>query len=137
MEIENKEPQNKKQKLIQRKYGCKIGRIENPRYVDPHSSKFYHNNAWFHGYSNLNLPTSIDISGKMPPIYDQGDLQSCTANALVACADYLFNSENEIETSSRLFLYYNERSLTHTVNTDNGSYIHTGMVLENFNFFKK
>ena len=41
----------------------------------------------------------------MPPIYDQGQLGSCSANAL--CAAYAF--DNPALLGSRLFLYYNER----------------------------
>ena len=35
-----------------------------------------------------NLPFSIDLRTKMPNVYDQGQLGSCTANALAACFEY-------------------------------------------------
>ena len=32
--------------------------------------------------SKIILPISVDLRSKMPDIYDQGELGSCTANAL-------------------------------------------------------
>ena len=69
------------------------------------------------------LPMTIDLRKKMPPIYDQGDLGSCTANAL--CALISFLDPNII--GSRLFLYYNERAMIGTTNIDSGAYIHDGV----------
>ena len=68
-------------------------------------------------YTIVNLPSSIDLRNKCPPVYDQGQLGSCTANALVGAYQF----DNLLFFGSRLFLYYNERVLDHDVNEDAGS----------------
>ena len=70
------------------------------------------------------LPTSVDLRPKCPPIYDQGQLGSCTGNACEA----LFRFENNKQTAqdftgSRLFVYYNGRSEEGTEGTDSGAMI--------------
>ena len=50
------------------------------------------------------LPSRVDLRKFMPHIYDQLQLASCTANALVACYEYLTPKF----IGSRMFLYYNE-----------------------------
>lgn len=70
------------------------------------------------------LPESYDMSKDCPPIVDQGDLGSCTANAGVAA--YQFTAmEQKKRTSklSRLYLYYNTRILENTVDWDSGASI--------------
>jgi C1A family cysteine protease len=62
------------------------------------------------------LPASIDLRPKCPPVYDQGDLGSCTANACAGAIQFL----NESLTPSRLFVYYNERSIEGTTDQDSG-----------------
>ena len=34
------------------------------------------------------LPPSVDLRPQCPPVYDQGDLGSCTANAIAAALEY-------------------------------------------------
>src|SRR5262249_11230343 len=34
------------------------------------------------------LPVKVDLSGKCPPVYDQGDLGSCTGNAIAAAVEF-------------------------------------------------
>ncbi len=70
------------------------------------------------------LPDSVDLRGHsdMPPIYDQGELGSCTAHAVGALCDF----EAGIDAPympSRLFLYYVTRSLEGTVDIDAGATI--------------
>lgn len=38
----------------------------------------------------VSLPSSVDLStsADMPPVYDQGQLGSCTANAISAALDF-------------------------------------------------
>ena len=72
----------------------------------------------------LILPTKVDLRKKMPPIYDQGNLGSCTANALCAAYTYV----DPIYYGSRLFLYYNERLLGNNVKEDTGAYLSDGIV---------
>jgi C1A family cysteine protease len=69
-----------------------------------------------------NLPISIDLRSKMPPVYDQGQLGSCTANAL--CASYEYLSK---KMGSRLFLYYNERKIENDINQDGGAELSDGI----------
>lgn len=64
-----------------------------------------------------------DCTGKMPPIVNQGDLGSCTANA-VAAAYYATLTPGQklvIVAVSRLFVYYWERYIENTVNFDSGA----------------
>ena len=63
------------------------------------------------------LPASIDLRSKFPPCYDQGQLGSCTANAIVGAYQYLTPSFM----GSRLFQYYNERVIEGDVPYDNGA----------------
>lgn len=69
---------------------------------------------------SVQLPKSIDLREKMPPIYDQGELGSCTANAGCANKSYFINNRVEL---SRLFLYYKERLIEGTVYEDSGASI--------------
>ena len=58
-----------------------------------------------------NLPDKVDLRDKLPPVYDQGELGSCTAQT--GCAAYSYLSKRP-PNPSRLFLYYNERMLVYT-----------------------
>src|SRR6266403_3711889 len=74
------------------------------------------------------LPPRVDLRSKCPPVYDQGQLGSCTANAIGAA--FQFNQKKEKLTSfvpSRLFIYYNERDMEGTVAQDAGAYIRDGI----------
>jgi C1A family cysteine protease len=70
------------------------------------------------------LPAKVDFSAKFPACYEQEALGSCTANALCAAVTY------KVPTllGSRLFLYYNERKMEGTINTDSGAYIYDGVI---------
>jgi C1A family cysteine protease len=70
------------------------------------------------------LPSSVDLRSKMPPVYDQGPLGSCTANALVA--NFQFDDPSFM--GSRLFLYYNERVLEQSIQLDSGALLSDGIV---------
>jgi C1A family cysteine protease len=79
------------------------------------------------------LPTSADLTKFCSAVEDQGQLGSCTGNALVGAMEYLENKSKEFEANgkfvdlSRLFVYYNERTLEGTVNKDNGAQISDGV----------
>jgi C1A family cysteine protease len=75
------------------------------------------------------LPSKIDMRKQCPPVYDQGDLGSCTANAIGAAFEFeiLKQSKSMDFMPSRLFIYYNERVIEQTVNTDAGAQIRDGM----------
>lgn len=74
------------------------------------------------------LPKKIDLSKQMPAVYNQGSLGSCTANAIGAAFQFCLRKQNiDIDfMPSRLFIYYNERALIHTINEDSGAMIRDG-----------
>jgi C1A family cysteine protease len=83
-------------------------------------------------FSELNLkptlPASIDLRATCSPIEDQGNLGSCTANALAGALEFLEDKDKILMTRmSRLFIYYNERALEGTVSSDSGAAIRDGI----------
>src|ERR1700730_2202214 len=74
------------------------------------------------------LPPSADLTSSCPPVYDQGQLGSCTANAIGAAIEFdrLKQKLPDI-VPSRLFIYYNEREMEGTVNSDSGAQIRDGI----------
>jgi len=75
------------------------------------------------------LPIGVDLRPLCPPVYDQGTLGSCTANAIAAAIAFEQRklAEPQVFTPSRLFIYYNERELQGTINTDSGAPLRDGM----------
>ena len=75
------------------------------------------------------LPPSVSLRKQMPPVYDQGQLGSCTANSIGAIIELneLKQKEKDAATPSRLFIYYNERVMEGTVNEDSGAEIRDGI----------
>ena len=74
------------------------------------------------------VASKVDLRSKCPAVYDQGALGSCTANGLGAA--FQFEQIKQKITNwipSRLFIYYNERVLMNTVNSDSGAYIRDGI----------
>jgi C1A family cysteine protease len=59
------------------------------------------------------LPPQVSLRSEMPPVYDQGQLGSCTANSIGAILELneLKQREKDAATPSRLFIYYNERAM--------------------------
>ncbi len=55
------------------------------------------------------LPKKFDLVSLCPKPYDQGQLSSCTANAI--CASYKILETDKTFEPSRMFLYYKERLL--------------------------
>jgi hypothetical protein len=54
-----------------------------------------------------NLPAIVDLRSGCPPVYDQGNLGSCTANAIAAAIEYNQIKQGLPEaTPSRLFVYF-------------------------------
>lgn len=71
---------------------------------------------------------NVDLRNKCPPVYDQGQLGSCTANAICGAYEFEMIKQNEkYEQMSRLFLYYSERDMEGTVNSDAGAEIKDGV----------
>jgi C1A family cysteine protease len=76
----------------------------------------------------VKLPQSVDYRASCPPVYDQGKLGSCTANALGAAFDFDRRKQGrDFMTPSRLFIYWNERDMEGTVESDSGAYIRDGI----------
>lgn len=75
------------------------------------------------------LPPSVDLRPQCPKeVYDQGQLGSCTANAIAGAIEFeQIKQALKSFTPSRLFIYYNERVIEHTVNTDSGAQIRDGI----------
>ena len=73
------------------------------------------------------LPASVDLREWCPPIEDQGELGSCTANAGVGIVEYFERraSGKHID-ASRLFLYKTTRNLLHSTG-DTGAFLRTTM----------
>jgi C1A family cysteine protease len=95
-----------------------------------------------------NLPPKIDLTAKCPPVYDQGQLGSCTGNAIAAAIQFDLMRQarsnppapaaptvapkgTDVKSSvfmpSRLFIYYNERVMENTVKSDSGAQIRDGI----------
>src|SRR6266516_1469703 len=75
------------------------------------------------------LPSSIDLRSSCPPVYDQGQLGSCTANSIAGALEFdqMKQQLSQIFIPSRLFIYYNERVIEGTVNSDSGAMIRDGL----------
>jgi len=73
------------------------------------------------------LPKSVDLRPHCPPIYDQGQLGSCTGNAIAGAFQFEQMKQKIANwVPSRLFIYYNERVIEGTVSSDSGAQIRDG-----------
>jgi len=75
------------------------------------------------------LPPSVRLRPVCPPVVDQGELGSCTANAIAVALqfDQMKQKLADVFLPSRLFIYYNERVMEGTVNEDAGAMIRDGI----------
>ena len=74
------------------------------------------------------LPARTDLRAKCPPVYDQGQLGSCTANAIGGALEFdRIQQKLPPFVPSRLFIYYNERVIEGTVRSDSGAQIRDGI----------
>jgi C1A family cysteine protease len=75
------------------------------------------------------LPPLVDLRRQQPPIYDQGQLGSCTAQAIAGVLQYdqAKQGQADVFTPSRLFIYYNERAILGTVDEDSGAMLRDGI----------
>ena len=77
--------------------------------------------------TSMSQPNTVDLRTYCSPIENQGNLGSCTGNA-VAGAIELLNKRLKKQTDvSRLFIYYYERLIEGTINYDSGAYIRDGI----------
>ena len=73
------------------------------------------------------LPSSVDLRVLCTPMLDQGNLGSCTANAIASAYNYEHIRQFAKEFApSRLFIYYNERAMEGTIKQDAGAVIRDG-----------
>jgi C1A family cysteine protease len=74
------------------------------------------------------LPPKVDLRPQCPPVFDQGQLGSCTANALAGAFSCALKDQSlPFFLPSRLFIYYNERVLENTVASDSGAQLRDGI----------
>lgn len=74
------------------------------------------------------LVKHVDLRANCTSVENQGELGSCTANALVGNLEFIEKkNEKEVTDFSRLFLYYNERVIRHTQKSDSGASIRDGI----------
>ena len=75
-----------------------------------------------------NLPPLVDLRPNCPPIYDQGQLGSCTGNGIAFIHEFDQLKQNASSfTPSRLAIYYDERKLEGTIKSDAGANIRDGI----------
>jgi C1A family cysteine protease len=96
-------------------YGWKAQRPDHRDWVltDPHAP--------------AKLPLSASLRSSMPPVYDQGQLGSCTGNAIAGAYEFELKRQGEDFMPSRLFIYYQERVIEGTVSQDAGAEIRDGL----------
>jgi C1A family cysteine protease len=73
------------------------------------------------------MPTSVDLRQYCSPIQDQGDLGSCTGNAIAGQIDLIDKKNGKNLQVSRMFIYYEERMIEGDISYDNGAYIRDGI----------
>ena len=94
---------------------------------------YAHHHPSFKLAAPVALPANVDLRKFCSPVFDQGQIGSCTGNALVGAMEYLENKSKEFEVGgkfvnlSRLFVYYNERNMEGTINQDAGAQISDGV----------
>jgi C1A family cysteine protease len=71
----------------------------------------------------------VDLRPVCAPVFDQGQIGSCTANALAAAYEFDMAKQHEkhVFRPSRLFIYWNERVIEGTTDQDAGAQIKDGV----------
>jgi hypothetical protein len=80
------------------------------------------------------LPARVDLRELQlhAPVFDQGNLGSCTANAIGKAYEFAQRKQGlEDYAPSRLFIYYGEREIEGSINTDAGAEIRDGLKVVN------
>jgi C1A family cysteine protease len=76
----------------------------------------------------MGLPKSVDLRPSCPPVWDQGDLGSCTAQAIGAAVQFAMAKQLAQQFQpSRLMIYYGERVIENSVGEDAGAEIRDGI----------
>lgn len=81
--------------------------------------------------SAVRTPNIVDLRPFCTSIEDQGNLGSCTGQAVAGAIELLNKRNNKQTDVSRLYIYYFERVLMGTVNYDSGAYIRDGIKATN------
>lgn len=77
---------------------------------------------------SVNIPPMVDLRKSMPPVYDQGVIGSCVANAVGAAYQYEQIKQKLANfIPSRLFIYFNARELEGSIKEDAGAMIRDGI----------
>jgi len=88
-------------------------------------------------------PASVSLLKQCPPVFDQGNLGSCTGNAISGMFGFVQLKElakpgqspeefsSTYEAASRLFIYYGERALEGSIPYDAGAMIRDGIKVLN------
>jgi C1A family cysteine protease len=84
-------------------------------------------------HAAITPPSKVDLSPHCSPVEDQGQLGSCTGNAIVGAMEFLEFPSGKMINLSRLFVYYNERAMEGTINQDAGAQIRDGIKTLNVN----
>jgi C1A family cysteine protease len=74
------------------------------------------------------LPASVDVRNAANEVVDQGNLGSCTGNAIAVC-DFFVQVKEKLPKAalpSRLAIYYGERAIEQSIKIDNGAMIRDG-----------
>lgn len=105
----------KKNKIEPQVSGNKLGLGWKRDLPDPRDLKFKVS-------APIPLPSLVDLRPKCPPIYNQYELGSCTANAMGAAFQFEQMKQGKKNfMPSRLFIYYNTRAIEGTINSDAGA----------------
>ena len=104
---------------IRRKYTCRRD------WYDPRDKHVIHPSG---SLEKTKSNPNVDLRPFCPPVWDQGNLGSCTAHGIAAAYvfDVLKQKEGPFDPSC-LFLYYNERKMEGTVTSDAGGSIRDGI----------
>src|SRR5580704_12838940 len=74
------------------------------------------------------LPSSADLRSGCPPVYDQEQIGSCTANAIGGAFEFETMKQGLADfMPSRLFIYYNERAMEGNTGIDSAGHIREGV----------
>lgn len=78
------------------------------------------------------IPSEVDLrpTGHLPPVFDQGPIGSCTANAIAGAVAYDRSRQGlagATRTPSRLMIYYDEREIEGTILSDSGAALRDGI----------
>jgi C1A family cysteine protease len=76
----------------------------------------------------MDIPAAVDLRPQCSAVENQGQISSCTGNAIVGALEVLENKAGgALIDLSRLFVYWNERNLEGTTEQDAGAYIRDGI----------